>query len=461
MNYSLTQFFQDLADDRYHVLSIQLEANGMVVASLQNELSKGSDHKGRHDDKSLEKLVEMQNFYDGKWTRFNMLIVAFLQYCRDVDPWSLWHSCDLIFNFYQSLNNCLLNDSYPIDKLVPVFKDHTEYVIPIAIQLDDHYMTIGTKRHQLLSFVSSVISRLFNSIKRIEGLDSPPAKHGILLYIVNKLNNIYFRIESPQLCSNIFNNFRPKSMAHFKDYPAREQIEYRYLLGRYYLMNNRITNAFVQLNAAYRQLSFVLDRVHPDFMPQLRRNMVRILTYLIPAGLMMGKLPRFALVRSLDPAIADKYTQLARHIRGGSIKGLNIWLHEHELELRKKDLLLVLLEKLPMVTYRYLIRAVIQSFVTAQDSGRLPYNVVHTAMQVSIGPLPKQLSIYDTIHDPQNLENVLVTLINLGLLRGNCFPLLNTCVVKKTHHVQDIMPPIEDRVVQAFPLNPDDAWLDD
>lgn len=459
MNYSLAQLFQDLAASKYDALSIQLETNGMTIACLQNELNKRA--KGRHDDKSLEKLVQMQKFYDGKWTRFNMLIVSFLQYCRDVDPWSLWHSCDLIFNFYQSLTNCLLNDNYPIDKLVRIFRSHTEYVIPLAMRLDYHYASIGTKRYQLLSFVSSVISRLFNSIKRFEGSDSPPAKHEILLYIVNKLNNIYFRIESPQLCSNIFNNFRPKSVAHFTQYPVKEQIEYRYLLGRYYLMNNRITNAFVQLNAAYHQISIVSHRVHSDYMPQLRRNMIRVLTYLIPTGLMMGKLPRFELVKSLDREMAEKYAQLARHVRAGSIKGLNIWLRDHESELRERDLLLLLLEKLPMVTYRFLIRAVVESFVTAQDSGRLPYNVVETAMQVSIGHQQEELSIYDTIHRAQNLENVLVTLINLGFLRGNCFPLLKTCVVKKTHLLQDIMPPIEDRVMQSFPLNADDAWLDE
>ncbi|CAR26253.1 hypothetical protein ZYGR_0H00610 [Zygosaccharomyces rouxii] len=458
MNYSLAQFLKDVAAGNYNVISIDLKNNGMVLASLQNELNRGP--KSRHDDKSLEKLIESHKFHGGNWTRFNILLVSFLQYCRDVDPWSLWKSCDLIFNFYQNLNNCLLNDSYPIDNLVPLFRSHTEYVIPLAKRLDSNYLIIGTKRHQLLSFISSVISRLFNSIKKLENADTIPAKQTILMYIVNKINNIYFQIDSPQLCSNIFKNFRPKSMAPFREYPIKEQIEYRYLLGRYYLLNNMVTNAFVQLNSAYRQLALVLDCVHPDYIPQLRRNLVRILIYLVPTGLMIGKLPRLNLIRSLNATIADRYSELARHVRGGSIKGLNGWLQTHESELRKHDLLLVLLEKLPMITYRYLIRSVVQTFVTTQDSGRLPYNVVETAMRVSIGPIEQPLTCYNAIHDPKNLENVLVTLINLGLLRGNCFPLLRTCVVKKTHQTQEILPPIQDRVVQAFPLNSDDAWLD-
>ncbi|GCE97222.1 hypothetical protein ZYGM_004555 [Zygosaccharomyces mellis] len=458
MNYSLVQFLEDVAAGNYNVISINLNTNGMIVASLQNELNRGP--KSRHDNRSLEKLVESRKFYGGNWTRFNILLVSFLQYCRDVDPWSLWQSCDLIFNFYQNLNNCLLNDSYPIDNLVPLFRYHTEYVIPLAKRLDDNYLITGTKRHQLLSFTSSVISRLFNSIKKLENSDSIPAKQTILMYLVNKLNNIYFQIDSPQLCSNIFKNFRPKSMVPFREYPIKEQIEYRYLLGRYYLLNNMITNSFVQLNSAYRQLTLVLDSVSPDYIPQLRRNLVRILVYLVPTGLMIGKLPRFSLIRSLNPTMADKYSGLARHVRGGSIRGLNSWLQTHESELRKHDLLLVLLEKLPIITYRYLIRFVVQTFATTQDSGRLPYNVVETAMKVSIGPIGKNLTCYNAIHDPKNLENVLVTLINLGLLRGNCFPLLKTCVVKKTHQTEEILPSIQDRILQAFPLNYDDAWLD-
>lgn len=458
MNYSLSQFLQDVLNGNYSVISIDLSNNGTVVASLQNELNRGP--KSRNDDRSLETLVESQKFHGGSWTRFNILVVSFLQYCRDIDPWSLWQSCGLIFNFYQNLNNCLLNDSYPIDNLVPLFRSHTEYVIPLAKRLDDNYVAIGTKRHQLLSFVSSVISRLFNSIKKTESTDTIPAKQSILLYIVNKLNNIYFQIDSPQLCSNIFKNFRPKSMTLFREYPIKEQVEYRYLFGRYYLLNNRITDAFVQLNAAYRLLSLVLDLVSPDYIPQLRRNLIRILLYLIPTGMLIGKLPHFNLIRGLDPNMAAKYSELARHVRGGSIRGLNSWLQTHEDELRKRNLLLVLLEKLPMITYRFLIRFVVQIFVTAQDSGRLPYNVVETAMNVSIGPVQEPLTCYNAIHDPRNLENVLVTLINLGFLRGNCFPLLKTCVVKKTHQTKEILPSIQDRVIQLFPLNSDDVWLD-
>lgn len=476
MNYTLSQFFQDISKLQYEVLSIDLQLNGFKIAALQQELQSNNNKARPLSDEELEKLVdtELSKILKKNWTRFNIMIVSYLQYCRDVNPWSIWESCDLIFLFYQNLNNCLLNDSYQIDPLVPLFKELTEYVIPIAMMLDDNYMTIGTRKFQFLSFTSSILSKLFNSIKPSrthEGNSQDgnnvalPEKQLILLYLVNKLNNIYFRIGSPQLCSNIFNNFKPKcSVSKFSEYPIRERIEYRYLLGRYYLLNNRITNAFLQLNNAFNQLSVLANLMELHQSPQIKRNFVRILKYLIPAGLMIGKLPRFWLVSNIDRDLSDEYYQLAQHVRAGNISGLNMWLKQHERVLCKHHLLLTLLEKLPMLTYRYLVKIIIQEIVIPQHTGKLPYSAIESAMRISIGDTAGQtetIDIYSSINSPQNVENVLVTLINLGFLRGNCFPLLKICVVKKTPVINEILPSIQDRVITSFALNADDSWLDD
>ena len=43
-------------------------------------------------------------------------------------------------------------------------------------------------------------------------------------------------------------------LAHFNEYQVDQQIEYRYLLGRYYLLNSQVHNAFVQFNEAFQSL---------------------------------------------------------------------------------------------------------------------------------------------------------------------------------------------------------------
>ena len=481
VSYSLKQLFRDLSNGSFNCLSLNLETNGHRIAALQMELH-GNNDSNLLDDKAIETLVDSQSFrFHGKkdWTRFNIMVASYLQYCRDVNPWSISESYDVIFIFYSNLINCLLNDSYSIDAMDSVSQENTEYVIPIAIKLDNNYMMLGTRKNQFLSHTSSIISKLFNSIKPSRSLDgetiqaSPrfdqlPEKQRILLYLVNKLNNIYFRIRSPQLCSNIFKNFRPKSMvSKFSDYPVKEQIEYRYLLGRYYLLNNKVIDAFAQLNVAFRMLSIVGETLSLslDGTPQLKRNLLRILKYLVPAGLIIGKLPRFWIIDSIDRELADMYSVVARHVRSGNIKGLNLWLQTHETRLREDHLLLILLEKLPMLTYRYLIRAVVQQWTIPQNTSRIPYQIVEQTLRLSIRADASTVShtkptIYNNIHTPDSAENILVTLINLNFLRSNCFPLLKTCVIKKTRDIGEVFPSIDEKIVSMFPLNSEDTWID-
>lgn len=469
MDYSLQQLFQDVRNGNYSVLSANLSQNGLRIAALQRELHANGQLV---DDKTLEVSIESQKFlFSGKsWTRFTMMLVSFLQYCRDVNPWSTWESCDLIFKFYQDVSNCLLNDNYSTDPLVPLFIEMTEYVIPISTELDANYEALKTSRFQFLAHTSSIISKVFNSVKPVRSSDddesdghstSLPEKQRILLYLVNKLVNLYFRIESPQLCSNIFKNFKPKSMASsFKTYPIRQQIEYRYLLGRYYLLNHRVTNAFVQLNTAFNQLLSTKPSVEES--PQVRRNLARILRYLVPAGLIMGKIPRFDSVSRIDHQLAETYLSLYQCVRSGNVGALNQWLKINERQLCHYHLLLLLLEKLPIICYRNLVKTVLLHSVVPQGTGKLPYATLKAAMQLSIGfPSNSKIDIYSSIHSAANVENVLVTLINLGFLRGNCFPKLSLCVVKKTQVIGEILPPVKDRILAAFPLNPEDSWLDD
>lgn len=156
---ALSQFFRELASSNVAILSINMEENGTLIARLQGVL------QGFESTKDLEALVEKQKLQGGNWTRFNIMVTSFLKFCRDVDPWSLWRSSDLIFIYYQDLTNCLLNDNFPVDKLVTLFQETTEYVVPLAKQLDIQYNVLGTRKYQFLSHVASVITKLFNSIK--------------------------------------------------------------------------------------------------------------------------------------------------------------------------------------------------------------------------------------------------------------------------------------------------------
>ncbi|AMD19071.1 HBR170Cp [Eremothecium sinecaudum] len=458
----MNHFIEQLRQGNVEVLNVNLNENGPLIASLQNELH------SQYNNIKLEQLVEGFKLYNGSWTRFNIMLKSFLRYCRDVNPWSLWESSDLIYAFYQDLSNCLLNDTYPLENLVQLFKDVTDWLLPMSIQLDANYASNGTRKNQFLQHVASVISRVFNSIKaRVD--ESPTEFHALsakqqsLLYVANKLNNIYFRLDSPSSCANIFKNIKPKSMLeHFHQYPIKERIEYRYLLGRYYLLNHRISDAFHQLNSSYRMLHFLaMNSSAPSH--ELVRNMVRVMRYLIPAGIILGKVPSFTFVDQIAPDLSHLYTKLIQKIKTGHVAGINEWLYTNEDYLRRKRLFIAILEKVPILAYRNLLKQVVQLTILPAESNRISYETMETALRVSLhGSQPQDglPLMYSIIHTTDNAENVLVTLINHSFFRGNCFPLNRMCITMKTNNINDIFPPISDKIAAKFPLNSEDAWLD-
>ncbi|SCW01610.1 LAFE_0E03444g1_1 [Lachancea fermentati] len=458
MSNPLNQFFQELHNGNDTVLSIDIAANGQLIANLQNHLQNTQDDM-------MSSLVEKAKLHNGSWTRYNILVVSFLKFCRDVDPWSLWESFDLVFDYYQSLSNCLLNDSYPLESLVPLFKLTTDIVIPLAARLDENHEALGTRKHQFLAHVSSIISKVFNSVKpKFEEISSRfedlPEKQKVLLYVSNRLNNIYMRIDSSSSCANIFKNVKPKStIQRFSQFPIREQIEYRYLLGRYYLLNHRVSNAFHQLNRCFEMLAS-----QQTVTPALRRNMHRVLNYLIPAGILFGKVPSMQMVAQVSPELARSYTPLIHIVCEGNLAAFHCWLAEHETSLRARRLLLLLLEKMPMLLYRNLVRRVVLLVAFPQNLNKISYQAVENAIRISLGP-PDRLArlpiIYRTIHAPENVGNVLETLVTLTFLKANCFPLSGQCVFRKTANIRDIFPNINEKLVILFPLNNEDSWLDE
>lgn len=248
-------------------------------------------------------------------------------------------------------------------------------------------------------------------------------------------------------------------LAHFNEYQVDQQIEYRYLLGRYYLLNSQVHNAFVQFNEAFQSLLNL-----PLTNQAIVRNGSRILNYMIPTGLILGKMVKWEPLRPfVSQATIDNWNVLYKYVRLGDIQSVNHWLRHNERHLCARQLLVVLLEKLPMITYRNLVKTVIKIWTTEWGQNKLPYPLIERALQLSIGQAyedntAQDFTIYNGIHSSKNVENVLVTLINLGFLRANCFPQLQLCVVKKTTMIQEIVPPVTERITKVFPANSHVLW---
>lgn len=197
-------------------------------------------------------------------------------------------------------------------------------------------------------------------------------------------------------------------LAHFNEYQLDQQIEYRYLLGRYYLLNSQVHNAFVQFNEAFQSLLNL-----PLTNQAITRNGTRILNYMIPTGLILGKMVKWGPLRPfLSQETIDNWSVLYKHVRYGNIQGVSLWLRQNERHLCARQLLIVLLEKLPMVTYRNLIKTVIKSWTTEWGQNKLPYSLIERVLQLSIGPTfedpgAQEITIYNGIHSPRTSKTYL------------------------------------------------------
>lgn len=142
-------------------------------------------------------------------------------------------------------------------------------------------------------------------------------------------------------------------------YPASQRVTFLYYLGRYWLANNHFTRAWRCLSSSYAQTParFVSHRT-------------RILTYLIPCGLLLGRMPSSQLLSrpecnqpsnsgsSPSPSLSAIFAPLCAALRTGNVPSFQSHLSQHESWLLRRGLLLPLAYKLRPALWRCLARRV-------------------------------------------------------------------------------------------------------
>lgn len=99
-----------------------------------------------------------------------------------------------------------------------------------------------------------------------------------VLYIVNLLFSMYFRLNTLRLCKNLLKPVESRKI-HEKG-AMGEMVTYRYYVGRLSMFEDHY-------GAAELHLDYALQHCHKDAM----KNKRRILNYLLPVKLLRGRLP--------------------------------------------------------------------------------------------------------------------------------------------------------------------------
>lgn len=394
----------DVSSQLAELLSVDLSrsSTSAQVGALQGALSGATDAQ-------LLKTVEDQKLFDGDWPAFESTVVSYLKYCRDLDPWSILKSHDLILTFFNDLAVAFMNTMHG-NQLSTVMYNTVRYMMPLIKRVDVVLnAAVPGKKFKRLIFVSSVLSKLFNHVRALKGRSS---KKVLTLFIANNLNKIYFIIDSPLLCQNIFANMN--LLDHkFSQYPKAQQVEYRYILGRYYLIKNQIINSFTHLNWAF---------THAPRSEQ--KNILKILRYLIPVSLLAGRIPSKRVITQY-PELHHHYTPLIIHMKTGNLFAFEQHLSQNQEYFKQKHILILLAQRSRILIFRNLFLNVQRTHPT---SNRLTFIELQAALRKSIrSPQEQQHAfndqfLYQTLDESVDIpfvENVCSSLIENYLMKGN------------------------------------------
>lgn len=417
-------------------LSINLEHASPRISQLQNALESRSDSQ-------VSTLVEQQHLNDD-WAQFEPLVTSYLLLCKHIDPWSILKSHDLLLSFFSQLCSAFMNTQFG-ELLCPLVVDTLVYINPMMSRLDLILDSLPGKKHKRLIFVSTVLSKVFNHLRSLKG---SPKKKQLILFIVNKLNRVYFTIGSPLLCANIFANVNLLELK-FSQYPRAQQVEYRYILGRYYVAKDQLYRAYYHLSWSFKNMLRGSDQ-----------NLMKVLRYLIPVSLLIGKLPSRAVLQRF-PELDSMYAPLAYHLQKGNHFAFQQHLFEHQSYFQSRGLLILLAQRSRILLFRNLFAQVF----SIGDNNRLLYAHLQVALQRSIRSSEEQtrtfgnqfmFQILNETVDLAFVQNVCSSLIENDMIRGNVIASARLVVLSKTNAFPDVYTSYQ----QKFGVSGSERWMD-
>jgi len=431
----------DVSSQLGGLLSINLSNQNVTsqVANLQVELqqSVGLD---------LDQLVEDQGFFEGDWIPFNSLVVSYLKFARDLQPTSILQSHDLLLNFYNDLSIAFLNNSFG-NHLSVLMYETTKIIVPMMKRID-YFLNLQNngKKFKRLIFVSTLLTKVFNHLRALKGHSN---KKLLIIFIVNNLNKIYFIINSPLLCANIFANMNLLNL-RFKQYPKSQQIEYRYILGRYYMIKNQFYKSYYHLRWSYVNSNKFNDN----------KNTIRILKFLIPISILVGKLPS-AQILNLTPHFQTYYAPLVKFLMNGDYLRFQTHLFQHQFFFKTSFSLVLLSQRSRILIFRHLFYNIFK----ITQSTRFSYDELRIALIKSIGSPQQQSQIFgnqymyqimnETIDDAF-VENVCVSLNENELIKGNILSRARVLVLSK----REPFPDIHSTYSRKYGPSSTESWMD-
>ncbi|XP_023940759.1 PCI domain-containing protein 2 homolog [Bicyclus anynana] len=162
-----------------------------------------------------------------------------------------------------------------------------------------------------------------------------------MLYLVNQLLKVYFRINALHLCKPLIRAIDSSPLWH--QFPLAQQITYRYFVGRKAMFDS-------DYSTAESYLSFAFQKCHRNS----HKNKRLILTYLIPVKMLLGYMPTVGLLEKYDLL---QFLELISTVKNGDLRGIDSVMEKHESFFISAGIYLIV-EKLKIIAYRNLFKKV-------------------------------------------------------------------------------------------------------
>ncbi|NXY47744.1 PCID2 protein, partial [Ceuthmochares aereus] len=172
-----------------------------------------------------------------------------------------------------------------------------------------------------------------------------------MLFLVNQLFKIYFKINKLHLCKPLIRAIDSSNLKD--DYSMAQRVTYRYYVGRKAMFDS-------DFKQAEEYLSFAFEHCHRSS----QKNKRMILIYLLPVKMLLGHMPTIQLLKKYD---LMQFAEVTKAVSEGNLLLLNEALTKHETFFIRCGIFLIL-EKLKIITYRNLFKKVYLLLKTHQLS---------------------------------------------------------------------------------------------
>ena len=226
-----------------------------------------------------------------------------------------------------------------------------------------------------------------------------PGKKLAALDIVNVSFKLYFRLNTLRLCKNLIRTVESRQFQHFESvrptlldcpqpriptrsptclsshrmqFPIAQKVTYKFYEGRLAVFDEHYEEA-------QEALTYALTHCHAGS----KKNISLILKYLVPVGLLLGRLPSPNLAKEYS-AVLSPYLPIAGAVRTGNVGAFYQAMQAQRNRL-VKDGTLLLLEKLQASVYRRLLRRVyvVHAQMEPTKAAQIPLAMYKQALQVA------------------------------------------------------------------------------